>query len=834
MLWILIAVTCIELSTIANAQSRKTTATSMREDASNNTEPDHPIPMESIQGVAGQRATLPCNIQPREPNDAVSMVLWFKEDSGEPLYSYDARNRQFSKAKLWSASHFWGDRATFKASPPAQLTIRDLRETDQGVYRCRVDFRNSPTRNLKVNFTVIVPPAKPIIYDAKRRDMSKLLEAYPEGADLFLVCEVHGGKPRPRVTWFLESQTIDAPTEIRESQGPAGETNVVTISNVTLKGLTRSHYHAKLFCKANNTHLAPPPTTAVIIELHIARSNGILCRATIVDRSSNIQCRATIIGSSSSVAIVTYSNGILYRTTIVARSSNIQLKATIVDRSSEKVKERFQEDGTSVSVLQWTPSIEDEGKFLVCRATNPKLQDTGIEERWKLKVHFVPVVTLKMGTSLNPKNIKEGDDVYFECNVRANPRAYRLTWFHEEEELHYNVTAGIVLSDHSLVLQSITRESAGRYSCTAVNVEGRASSNVVDLEVMFAPVCKHVLNSAGGWRYQNATPPPLNVPEEVHGALKHETIGLVCEVEANPTTVTFHWTFNSSGDLADIPSAKYTNEGTSSKLNYTPSSDMDYGTLGCWASNAVGPSKQPCLYQVIAAGRPYPLQNCTAYNQTGSWIRISCVEGYDGGLPQKFVAIVDKQRLESSNPYWELELRKPMTVALYAVNVKGSSDPVIMEGEALKGVAKFTGESASSVDMSPILIGLGGTATGLGLIVTGVLMALWRKHAATPAKPKPPQQPSIATFAGKGEEEDGNPDLIPTTALTNHLTDRKLLHYGSLPRRPRQLEGREMAHNVVEESDYPRASPNTFYSLQRPHRYSETVIRSSVIQESCI
>lgn len=84
----------------------------------------------------------------------------------------------------------------------------------------------------------------------------------------------------------------------------------------------------------------------------------------------------------------------------------------------------------------------------------------------------------------------------------------------------------------------------------------------------------------------------------------------------------------------------------------------------------------------------------------------------------------------------------------------------------------FPGESTSSVDMSPILLGLGGTATGLGLIVTGVLMALWRRHAATPAKPKPPQQPSIATFAEKGEEEDGNPDLIPTTALTNHLTGK--------------------------------------------------------------
>jgi len=87
-------------------------------------------------------------------------------------------------------------------------------------------------------------------------------------------------------------------------------------------------------------------------------------------------------------------------------------------------------------------------------------------------------------------------------------------------------------------------------------------------------------------------------------------------------------------------------------------------------------------------------------------------------------------------------------------------------------MVSFAGESTSSIDMSPILIGLGGTATGLGLIVTGVLMALWRRHAATPTKPKPPQQPSIATFAGKGEEEDGNPDLIPTTALTNHLTGK--------------------------------------------------------------
>lgn len=85
------------------------------------------------------------------------------------------------------------------------------------------------------------------------------------------------------------------------------------------------------------------------------------------------------------------------------------------------------------------------------------------------------------------------------------------------------------------------------------------------------------------------------------------------------------------------------------------------------------------------------MQNCTTYNLNGSWVKISCVEGYDGGLPQKFVAMVGKRHLESSNPYWEFQLLKPAKVALYAVNAKGFSKPYAIE-VALKGVAKFTGK----------------------------------------------------------------------------------------------------------------------------------------------
>lgn len=72
------------------------------------------------------------------------------------LCSFDVRGRQFGQAKLWSSPAAFGSRAFFRtASHPAQLLVDDIKLSDEGMYRCRVDFRNSPTRNLKINFTVI-------------------------------------------------------------------------------------------------------------------------------------------------------------------------------------------------------------------------------------------------------------------------------------------------------------------------------------------------------------------------------------------------------------------------------------------------------------------------------------------------------------------------------------------------------------------------------------------------------------------------------------------------------------------------------------------------------
>lgn len=71
-------------------------------------------------------------------------------------FSFDVRGRQFGQAKLWSSPTVFGLRAFFStANRPAQLKVDNIKLSDEGMYRCRVDFRNSPTRNLKINLTVI-------------------------------------------------------------------------------------------------------------------------------------------------------------------------------------------------------------------------------------------------------------------------------------------------------------------------------------------------------------------------------------------------------------------------------------------------------------------------------------------------------------------------------------------------------------------------------------------------------------------------------------------------------------------------------------------------------
>ncbi len=61
-----------------------------------------------------------------------------------------------ASADVWSDPERLGTRAQFRPEAfPALLRLRDVGARDAGLYRCRVDFSEAPSRNSLVNLTVI-------------------------------------------------------------------------------------------------------------------------------------------------------------------------------------------------------------------------------------------------------------------------------------------------------------------------------------------------------------------------------------------------------------------------------------------------------------------------------------------------------------------------------------------------------------------------------------------------------------------------------------------------------------------------------------------------------
>jgi hypothetical protein len=60
---------------------------------------------------------------------------------------------------------------------------------------------------------------------------------------------------------------------------------------------------------------------------------------------------------------------------------------------------------------------------------------------------------------------------------------------------------------------------------------------------------------------------------------------------------------------------------------YPLKQELDFGTILCWADNVVGQQKEPCVFHLIAAGKPDVPYNCTLVNQTSESLEVDCNEG---------------------------------------------------------------------------------------------------------------------------------------------------------------------------------------------------------------
>ncbi|XP_053680784.1 neural cell adhesion molecule 2 [Anopheles nili] len=607
---------------------------------------------EAVQGTVGQ---LECNITSPIKGDRAILVMWYKGAQTFPFYTFDARDVREGSHR--SSNSSFDGRANFVPSRnPAMLEILQTKAADSGIYRCRVDFHKSPTRNTRVELTVIVPPEKLLIVDEKGSHIRHyILGPYNEGTTINITCISTGGRPLPQVQWWYENKVFNNTSVVLSDKRVR--------NTLVLHRLERKHLKSVFTCQAANNNVTIPISASITLDMNLrplsVRLQG-KNRPLSANHTYDLQCE--VLGSRPAPTITWW-------------KGSTQMRGH---------HETTDPDGNiTVSILSFRPTIDDKGKYLSCRAEMAVIPDAGKEDGWKLDIYHVPVVTLEYGTNYNyTSSIPEGVDVYFECNIKSNPWVYKVIWRHYGKELVNNPSEGVTVSNQSLVLQNVSRSRAGLYTCVGSNREGDGESNPVHLDIKFAPVCRPGLVTT-------------------YNVGRNELAKIVCELEANPTNVTFTWKYNTSvWESLDLPASEVASDQAKSVAHFKPVTEKDYGTLLCWGRNEIGAQTEPCLFHLIPAGKPDPLSNCTILNQTFDMLQIECLEGYDGGLPQDFLielyVIGSRQQMasiKSKSPSFDLKGLEPgvgYNIILTAKNSKGSSDPTYLQAFTLKNPEKQT------------------------------------------------------------------------------------------------------------------------------------------------
>ncbi|KAF2362132.1 Immunoglobulin-like domain [Trinorchestia longiramus] len=144
--------------------------------------------------------------------------------------------------------------------------------------------------------------------------------------------------------------------------------------------------------------------------------------------------------------------------------------------------------------------------------------------------------------------------------------------------------------------------------------------------------CKYLQNSPAA----KISPTCSGAAWQYRGASLLEELTATCSLAALPPLQHVTWTFNNTGESVRISQDLISVEGSNSTVRYTPLTELDYGSLLCWGTNAVGKQRVPCGIQVFPAGRPDPPDECEQLNFSVSAVTVSCKAGFDGGLRQNF------------------------------------------------------------------------------------------------------------------------------------------------------------------------------------------------------
>ncbi|KAK8389928.1 hypothetical protein O3P69_012853 [Scylla paramamosain] len=466
-----------------------------------------------VEAVEGGEAVLPCRLARAAAGDRVYVVLWYKNNNIDPIYSYDNRPGRLvgPEQRHTLRSRLLEGRATFRPGQLPALHIRPVLRADQANYTCRVDFRiGSSSRRTHMTLLVVEPPEPPQLrVEGEDWPPANLLGPLQEGGAVDLTCTVVGGVPPPVVVWRRDEEVLQV------TQGPTGDAGV-TVSRLQLPHVTRRYHNSRLTCLTFNNNVTQPLEASVTLSMNL---RPLLTR---------------LVSPPASLRV-----GRRYEITCMAAGSrpHPNVTWTLSDGGASVYLSAETQHGVNMSSsrVSLRASRRHHGQRLSCTALNPLFPDHPLADSLLLNVTYPPVASLEFGRGAS-STVREGEDVYFNCHVDSNPPVYNITWLRRGDPIEHSPEVGVLVGGHSLALRGVSRHEAGPYVCLASNAEGEGASPPLDLEVNYAPVC--VEDGTATQVYTAGIGQPVNVS---------------CQVKASPPQVKYSWVFNNSISSQRLP-----------------------------------------------------------------------------------------------------------------------------------------------------------------------------------------------------------------------------------------------------------------------------------------
>ena len=91
--------------------------------------------------------------------------------------------------------------------------------------------------------------------------------------------------------------------------------------------------------------------------------------------------------------------------------------------------ETSNDNNVTTSTISLLAESDHHGKTISCIAGVPGLSNSTMEATRSLNIHFISSAKLSLGSTMRLGEVKEGDDVYLECEVNSNPRPDRIFWY---------------------------------------------------------------------------------------------------------------------------------------------------------------------------------------------------------------------------------------------------------------------------------------------------------------------------------------------------------------------------------------------------------------------